>query len=296
MREYRDWRVWVRLSKRAYPYAEELLSNEVFVLVSAIAMNALLAFFPFVILLVSFASRFFPSWEVHTMTYEIVREYLPFTAENQNFVIDTLRALTSRFGQVQIVSFIILIWSIANVFVPLEMALNRAWGVTQSRGFWKSQQLALLMVVLSGAAAFLFIAGAAFSKYYLVDLLFGPDWIRTRAVLQFFIIKFWMIPLTLVMFYLIYYLVPNTTVARREVLVAAAFTGLLWEGAKYAFLLLVPLLGLEEIYGGFRVTVTLMTWAYISGIILLLGAHLTAKRVFSAQTAVAELNEGAQNP
>ena len=295
MREYRDWSIWVRLSKRAYPYAEELLSNEVFVLVSAIAMNALLAFFPFVILLVSFSTRFFPSWEVHTMTYEIIREYLPFTSVNQNFVVDTLRNLTSRFGQVQIISFVILIWSIANVFVPLEMALNRAWGITQARGFWKSQQLAMLMVLISGTLAFVFIAGAAFTKYTLVESVFGPEWLWTRAVLQFLIIKFWMVPLTLILFYVVFYLVPNTKVSWKEILLPAVFTGLLWEMAKYVFLLVVPLLGLEEIYGGFKVTVTLMTWAYISGIILLLGAHLTARRVFSVQTAIAEIENGPQN-
>jgi YihY family inner membrane protein len=296
MREYRDWKVWVRLSRQAYPSAEELLSNDVFVLVSAIAMNALLSFFPFVILLVSFSTRFFPSWEVHTMTYEIIREYLPFTAVNQNFVVDTLRHLASRFGKVQVVSFFILTWSIANVFVPLEMALNRAWGVKQSRGFWKSQQLALLMVLISGALSFVFIAAAAFSKYTLVESVFGPDWIRTRAILQFFIIKFWMIPLTLILFYVVFYLVPNTRVAWREVLVPAVLTGLVWEAAKYVFLLVAPLLGLEEIYGGFKVTVTLLVWAYVSGIILLLGAHLTARRVFNQQSGIAEFGGDPQNP
>jgi membrane protein len=283
MREYRDIGVWIRLSRRAYPYAQELFSNEIYVLVSAIAMNALLAFFPFVILLASLSTQFFPSWHLHTMTYDIVREYLPFDPVNQDFIIDTLRRLARRFGQAQFVSLIILIWSIANVFIPLEMALNRAWGVSESRGFWRSQRLALFMVVVSSFLSLLFIAGAAFSKYWLVASVVGPDWQLTHAFLQFVIIKIWMVPLTVILFYLVFYLVPNTTVAWQETLVAALFTGLVWEFSRYIFQLVVPFLGLDDVYGGFKVTVTLLTWAYVSGIILVLGANLSVKRVFSGR-------------
>ena len=44
----------------------------------------------------------------------------------------------------------------------------------------------------------------------------------------------------------------------------------------------VPYLGLSSIYGAFVVTVTLLTWAYVSGIILVLGANLTARNALSA--------------
>lgn len=276
MRVLRDRNVWM-------PYAEELLSNEIFVLVSAIAMNALLAFFPFMILLVSFSTQFFPSFHVHDMTYEILRDYLPLDSVNQDFIIDTLRRLSRRFGQIQIFSLIVLVWSIANVFIPLEMALNRAWGVREARGFWKSQQLAMLMVGLSGFLAFVFISGAAVFKYRLVEAIFGPDWYLTHAFLQFVIIKLWMIPFTVLMFCLMFYLVPNTKVPLKDVAVAAIFTGLLWEASRYGFWLVLPLLGLDDIYGGFKLTVTLMTWAYVSGIILVLGANLTVKRVLTTQ-------------
>lgn len=283
MREYREWSTWVRISKRAYPYAEELLSNEVYVLVSAIAMNALLAFFPFVLLLISISTTLFPSWQVHTMIYEILRHYLPFDSANQEFIISILDVPASRLGKIHVFSLLLLIWSIANVFIPLEMALNRAWNVHESRGFWKSQWLAMIMVVISSVLSIVFIAGAAFFKYRLLEAVIGPDWPRTHAFLQFVIVKAWMVPLTLAMFYVIFYLVPNTTVAWKDVLPAAVFTGLMWEASNYVFLWVLPLLGLRDIYGGFVLTVTLMTWGYTSSIILLFGAQLTAKRVLASR-------------
>ena len=50
MAEYRKWKGLV------WPYVEELFSNEIYVFVSAIAMNALFSFTPFVILIASSGS------------------------------------------------------------------------------------------------------------------------------------------------------------------------------------------------------------------------------------------------
>jgi YihY family inner membrane protein len=175
---------------------------------------------------------------------------------------------------------IILIWSIANVFIPLEMALNRAWNIRESRSFWASQRLALAMVVVSGTLAFLFIAGAAATQGQLVSFIGGARPGLTQSVVSFIAVKIWMVPLTLVMFFTVFYIVPNTKITVKEVLPPAIFTGLLWEISNYLFMLFLPFLGLDDIYGGFVVTVSLMTWAYVSGIILVLGANLTARKVF----------------
>jgi membrane protein/epoxyqueuosine reductase len=189
------------------------------------------------------------------------------------------------FTQVHIISFIVLIWSLANVFIPLEMALNRAWGVRESRGFWRSQWFAMFMVGISALLAMAFVGGAAFTKYRLLDAVIGPEWQLTHAFLEFAIIKTWMVPFTFLMFFVVFYLVPNTKVNWREVLPASAFTAVLWEISNYVFVWLLPLLGLRDIYGTFIIGVTLMTWGYVSGLLLVLGANLTAKRVFAARQA-----------
>ncbi|MBI4475382.1 MAG: YihY/virulence factor BrkB family protein [Acidobacteria bacterium] len=266
-----------RLSEKAFPVAEELLSNEIYVFVSAIAMNALLSLFPFIILLVSVATTYFPHWQVHTMTYEILRAYLPLDETNQDFVIRNLRIYATGFGKIHVLSLIVLIWSIANIFIPLEMALNRTWQVKEARSFWKSQRLAMAVVVIGGVLAFLFIAGAAATA-------------PSHPVLRYTVIKMWMVPLTILMFFLTFYTVPNTRVSALEILPAALVTGLLWELSFYAFTWIAPFLGFREIYGPFIITVTLMTWAYVSGIILLFGANLLARKMLPPGQEV--LSEG----
>jgi uncharacterized BrkB/YihY/UPF0761 family membrane protein len=60
------------------------------------------------------------------------------------------------------------------------------------------------------------------------------------------------------------------------VLPAAIITGLVSEAAKYIYILLLPLLNFQEVYGPFAVSVTLMFWSFWSGMLLLGGAYLSA--------------------
>jgi YihY family inner membrane protein len=79
-------------------------------------------------------------------------------------------------------------------------------------------------------------------------------------------------------FFLIYWLLPNGRVPAKAVLPAAMVTGLLWEIAKYLYIFALPFLDFKEVYGPFAISVSLMFWAFISGLLLLGGAHLSAGR------------------
>ena len=81
---------------------------------------------------------------------------------------------------------------------------------------------------------------------------------------------------TIAIYFLIYWLLPNGKVPVRAVLPAAIVTGLLSEGAKYAYIHLVPWLNFNEVYGPFSVSVTLIFWSFCSGMLLLGGAYLSA--------------------
>jgi YihY family inner membrane protein len=84
-------------------------------------------------------------------------------------------------------------------------------------------------------------------------------------------------PATVAIFFLVYYVLPNRRIYVREVLPVSVFTGLLWEATKYLFIWIAPNLGFRDVYGPFYLSVTLVTWAYISAMILLLGANLSSR-------------------
>jgi uncharacterized BrkB/YihY/UPF0761 family membrane protein len=61
------------------------------------------------------------------------------------------------------------------------------------------------------------------------------------------------------------------------VLPTAIIMGLLSEALKFVYIMALPRLNFREMYGPFALPVSLMFWAFLSGLLLLTGAHLTAE-------------------
>jgi uncharacterized BrkB/YihY/UPF0761 family membrane protein len=80
------------------------------------------------------------------------------------------------------------------------------------------------------------------------------------------------------LFFLIYWGLPNRKIPARAVLPTAIIMGVLWEIAKYLYILALPHLDFRSIYGPFEVSVGLIMWAFISGLLLLAGAYVSATR------------------
>ena len=81
----------------------------------------------------------------------------------------------------------------------------------------------------------------------------------------------------IVLFMMIYFLLPHGTAAWREILPGAIGAGLLWEFAKKAFLFFVSTyISISNlIYGSVAAIIAFLMWAYLSGLIFLFGAFLS---------------------
>jgi YihY family inner membrane protein len=173
------------------------------------------------------------------------------------------------------------------IFLPLEVALNQAWGVTKSRNYLHNQAiafgLAILMlalgmgsVVLNAAARdvpSLLFAHQTNIRFIDIALNFtykGTSFILLAATTGVASILF---------FFSIYWILPNRKVPWRHVLRTSVYTGAIWLAAKYLFMALLPLMHLDELYGAFYVSVGLLLWAYISGLILFAGAQFSVARL-----------------
>jgi membrane protein len=96
-------------------------------------------------------------------------------------------------------------------------------------------------------------------------------------VVGFLVMKVFAIAASIAIFFLIYWVLPNGKVPPRTVLPVAIIMGLLSEALKYAYILALPWLNFQEVYGPFALSVTMMFWAFLSGLLLLAGAHLSAE-------------------
>jgi membrane protein len=257
-----------------------LLRTEVHTFAFSVAANALLSFFPFVTLLLMLIRRVFRSPGMYEVVLQLLRDYLP---AGQEFVIRNLNAMVGARHQVQIVSLVILLVTSTGIFLPLEVALNRIWGFSENRSYVGNQLISLGLAFWCGVLALLSVGMGAGNVALMEFLLHGHATIVVRVV-GFLVMKVFAMAASIAIFFLIYWLLPNGRVPVRAVLPTAVIMGLLSEALKYAYILALPWLNFAEVYGPFSLSVSLMFWAFLSGLLLLTGAHLSAESHLPARS------------
>jgi YihY family inner membrane protein len=239
----------------------------------SVAANSILSFFPFVVLLMTLIRHVFHSRVMSDVIIELLRDYLP---AGQDFVIRNLNSMVNSRQRVQAVSLVILLVTSSGVFLPLEVALNRVWRFEKNRSYLGNQLISLSLAFACGALALLSIALTAAPVKFLEFVLqgYGSGFVR---LVGFLMMKIFAIAASIAIFFLIYWLLPNGKVPARAVLPAAIIMGLLSEALKYAYILALPWLNFQEVYGPFALSVSMMFWAFLSGLLLLAGANLSAE-------------------
>ena len=250
-----------------------LLRTDVHTFAFSVAANSILSFFPFVVLLMTLIRRVFHSRVMYDVVVELLRDYLP---AGQEFVIRNLNAMVNSRHSVQVVSLIILLVTSSGVFMPLEVALNRIWRFPDNRSYFGNQLISLGLAFSCGVLALLSIAMTAGNVALLEFLLRGHGTGLIRLV-GFLVMKLFAIAASIAIFFLIYWVLPNGKVPARAVLPTALIMGLLSEALKYGYILALPWLNFAEVYGPFALSVTMMFWAFLSGLLLLAGANLSAE-------------------
>jgi membrane protein len=262
------------LRKRGWQTLRYLATTEAHTFAFSVAANAILSFFPFIVLLMTLTRRVFHSTLMSNVIVELLREFLP---AGQDFIVRNLNAMVNAHKGAQIISLLVLLFTSNGVFLPLEVALNRVWGFGKNRSYLGNQLVSLGLAFASGVLALLSIALTAGNQLLLRSALQGIvfDAIAHAAMKAFALVA------SIAIFFLIYWLLPNGKVRVRAVLPAAVVTGIFWELAKYLYIAVLPWLDFKEVYGPFSLSVTLMFWAFLTGLMVLGGGHLAAGRELS---------------
>jgi YihY family inner membrane protein len=253
--------------------AKYLLRTEVHTFAFSVAANAILSFFPFVVLLMTLIQRVFHSRVMFEVLVESLRDSLP---AGQQFVIRNLTAMANARHRAQIVSLVILLVTSTGVFMPLEVALNRIWRFPNNRSYLGNQLIALGLAFGCGVLALFSIAMTA-GNVALMGFVLRGHGSGFMAVVGFIVMKIFAIAASIAIFFLIYWVLPNGKVPARAVLPTAVIMGLLSEALKYGYILALPYLNFGEVYGPFALSVSLMFWAFLTGLLLLAGANLSAE-------------------
>lgn len=261
------------MRRRALPALRYLTTTEVHTFAFSVAANAILSFFPFVVLLSWLARSVFHSPAMFQVITDLLKNQLP---TKQDFIVKNLTILVQARHRVKIASVIILLISSNGVFLPLEVAFNRVWGFAKNRSYLGNQIISFLLACACGILGLLSVGLAAGNRLFLSFVMGGREDNFIFKIVAFILMKGFAMIATVGIFFLIYWILPHGKVPARKVLPAAIVVGLVWEVAKYAYILTLPWLDFQEVYGPFAISVTLMVWAFISGLLVLGGAYLSA--------------------
>jgi YihY family inner membrane protein len=254
-----------------------LFSPEVHVYASSIAANALLTFFPFVLIVLTVCRRWLHWENAFQVTLQLLRANLPTGAD---FVVRNLLVLVQGHRRLQVMSVAMILFTASGIFRPLEIALNKVWSIERNRNYLHNQAVSLLLTVIISLlvlSAILVIAGAkSFAKVPAALIATGgPTTLVWRGLLEAVLL-----PCLVAIFFVTYYALPNGKVPAGPLFSAALVTGLVTEAGKFVYQLTLPLFKFREVYGPFALSVTLLFWAFLGALVLLAGAHLSARIYF----------------
>lgn len=273
----RKWYHWRRDGRALISY---LLDSEVHTFAFSVAANAILSFIPFIVLLYTLAISVFRSVAMKDVLDYTVNYFLPPVTKEKGWITGSIYNMVkaSPHHGVQVFSLVMIVVACTGIFLPLEVALNQAWGVAKSRNYLHNQViafgLAIFMVAL-GLGSVLLNQGV---QWLLTTIFFGHTDNFVYNGICFFVLAVTTGVASILFFFSIYWLLPNRKVPWRPVFRTAVVTGVIWLVSKYAFIAVLPHLDLESLYGPFYVSVGLLFWAYTSGLILFAGAQFSVAR------------------
>jgi membrane protein len=247
----------------------ETLKPDSAITTAAIAYFALFSLFPLALLSISIASFFFGP----LMDQQFIVQKLEFIAPALGQLLGkNIGEIIQARGPVSLIAFVGLIWSASTIFYTLTQTLNGIWGLKRRRPVWKRRGLAILFVLaFVGPALFL----ASFAGSLVTNI---RTWLPNQIIpfagalgLELAIL------LDVILFMVLYILLPHGSSTWREILPGAVGAGLLWELAKKAFLLFVSTyISISNlVYGSVAAIIAFLVWAFVSSLIFLFGAFLS---------------------
>jgi YihY family inner membrane protein len=256
------------------PSLRYLFNTEVHAYAFSIAANVYLSFFPFFLMLLSVSRRWFRWNGAYEVILGLLRIHLPSGTDS---VVMSLVTLVQGRPRLQAMSVFMLFFTASGVFLPLEVALNKVWGIRTNRSFLRNMAVSLLLAIVCGLLSLFWIAIATTVQALLTSAFsWVPGKWFLRAVSRGFLETI-SIPVAVSFFFVIYYFLPNGKVPAARVLPASLIAGLLVTAAKFVYILTLPLFRFREVYGPFALSVTLLFWAFVGALIMLFGAHLSVQ-------------------
>jgi membrane protein len=169
------------------------------------------------------------------------------------------------------------LWSASRGIDAVRTSLNLSYDVKESRPWWKTQALAIILTIGTGAVMLVSVAGIALGAH-------ASFWIANHLHLHTiwaFIWTYVRYPITAIgiMFDIavLYYFLPDVKQEWRFITPGSVLGTVLWMAASYGFTVYVEHFGsYDKTYGSIGGVMVMMTWLYLTGLIFIVGGEVNA--------------------
>lgn len=237
------------------------------------AYNAFFSLFPLVILIVTITSVFIEKEQAIKQIIAYIEKSIPIGEKMQSSIFNTITNVINMRSEAGIIALVILAWSAVQGIATLIHAVNHAWDF-EEYSWWRMPLRSLILLVIT-AITVLLSKGISvlmrIGRRWVFNLLYLPSWIY--AIISH-LIPFLMLYIGICLFYI---LAPRRPVKLKKVWIAALVTTIVIQAAENLFMLyLEHFSNFNALYGTFGGIMALLLWIYLSGVIFIIGACLSA--------------------
>jgi membrane protein len=275
----------------------EFLTDNCPHLAASISFYVLLSLFPLTLALISVLGFISHSPEIQAHVINGIGNFLPVS---RDFITKSIESVVSTRAITGVIAVIGLIIGGNAVFTAVRKSLNAAWGIRQPRPFLTERLVEFCMLL--GAAILLFLSVAVTSALSIVQQQNITPFGTHGGIFWNLVTGGITTVVVFVVFLLLYKFVPNKKVRWRDIWLGALLAAIGFEATKSIFVLyMASHAHYNLIYGPIGSLVALMIWVYVSAVIFLFCAKMTAvhsrkpaptDEIFAKLwTAVAEVEE-----
>ena len=264
---------WKELATRTY---NEIFADDLFNLAAQQAYYFFFALFPALLTLISIAS-FFPIHNLVGETVDVLGRFAP--PDVLTIITEQITKISqSDHGGILTFAFLLTLWSTSGAMVSIISTLNAAYDITEGRPLWRVRVLAIALTV--GVALFillsigLVLAGPTLAEHLANNLHLGTAFKWASWILQ------WPVVFALVATGIgtVYYFAPDAEQDWIWITPGSVIATFLWVVASLGLKLYIAYFGnYNETYGTLGGFIVLLTWFYLLGLAILIGAEVNAE-------------------
>ncbi|HEX8221653.1 MAG TPA: YihY/virulence factor BrkB family protein [Chloroflexia bacterium] len=271
-----DRREFVTVAKST---AREFVKDDVGYLAAAVTYYAFFSLFPAILLAVTIAAQFVPYDRAYIFISEQVGRFAPSLSE---FLTNTFTDVVNQreyAGWSALFSSLILLFTTSGAFDAIDKAINRAWKTEKTPSILVAKLTSFVMIITVGGLMLVSLLVSAtltttrgFATYLLGEV---PGEHFVWAIINFAAST----SVVLLGLLLLYRFIPRCDVELKDVWRAALLAAIVWSLAKEGFALYLgsTLVNYNAVYGTVGAIIAILTWIYVSVMIILTGAEFAAE-------------------